>query len=1026
MRKGNIKYRSGEIKNHFSIRKLTIGACSVLIGATLWMGAGNETALADSNIDAAVSVNAIQMQSETTMNTTQGLSATTSSATETDSKQTPDTSLESAGAVSSSEVKSADLNSPVTDHASADQSGDNVESNVSSDNTKDSGEIPIELTFPKKKDEPKDPNLKQIMDKLPEDQRKLFNEDGHLINTSVYNLGDFLEKYAQNVPDEVIQYLRDNNFFINTTAPKDGKIESMQSNSHYPMQRFIHIGDPNVIGYKYDINQTVHFRQVLNFDYKKSEDSGNIIYKYSLTDTNSKKVVVDPKTDNDIYKFPVYKNVEATWDYNVTTQEYSNINISDLLGGNNNKYDSTATLDEVEIPKIPGYYATIGVGFGAGSGIGIMDADAETEKVPADYAEPFAQSWSYYVNYSPIETKTEYNEKTITRTIHYQDEDGNKVWHPIYGGFLPDVKQEVTFSQPINYYKDPKTGKYVESGHGDWTATNNATFDECESLDVPGYTPDKKLVESEKIDMNVRDSTIVVTYRSNPQEALVKVVDDDNKGQELNSFDITNGRVNKPIEFDGFSEYVNNLVKNDGYYIRYTYDETNRDYLYEYDSFGKFDSVDKNVQKFTVHLGHRTIGDQTQSKVVKEIVHYVDENGKKLQDDFTDEKEFTRTGKKDLVTGNFVESSMSKWKPSFEMFGLGNLKIAGYTVDKTTIPTYEQLKVTEKSNDLEFTIKYKANVQKAIVQIVDDDSELGASNKVSLPATIEAEGQTSNPITFTELDEKMQALSSAGYELKAVQVGTGDPNSGMYIVLPKEINWNTLFGEYDSNDNNIQKFIIHLVHGRETKPASKTVSETIHYVYEDGSKAHEDAVQTVSFSRNIVTDKVTEKVIENESSKWTPNSQTFDAVASPVIAGYTPDYVQIAEKTVDSSAEAFEFTVTYKKNSSSTIVTPDPDPEPEPKPKPVDPDDPGYPTDPDQPIPDTPQEDPTVPEQGKTETVKRYADSKLRLQKTAKQKQAQAALPQTGAKKNNLWLAGLSLLTLGLFAGFGAHRKRDN
>lgn len=46
----NYRHADKEIRNHFSIRKMTIGACSVLIGVTLWMGVGNQTVMAD-NVD---------------------------------------------------------------------------------------------------------------------------------------------------------------------------------------------------------------------------------------------------------------------------------------------------------------------------------------------------------------------------------------------------------------------------------------------------------------------------------------------------------------------------------------------------------------------------------------------------------------------------------------------------------------------------------------------------------------------------------------------------------------------------------------------------------------------------------------------------------------------------------------------------------------------------------------------------------------------------------------------------------------
>jgi LPXTG-motif cell wall-anchored protein len=67
-----------------------------------------------------------------------------------------------------------------------------------------------------------------------------------------------------------------------------------------------------------------------------------------------------------------------------------------------------------------------------------------------------------------------------------------------------------------------------------------------------------------------------------------------------------------------------------------------------------------------------------------------------------------------------------------------------------------------------------------------------------------------------------------------------------------------------------------------------------------------------------------------------------------------------------------------------------------------------------------------VPEEEKTEPIQRHAGKRAQFKEIAEQKQEKATLPQTGTKKNNLWLAGLSLATLGLLVGLVSDRKRDN
>ena len=70
----------------------------------------------------------------------------------------------------------------------------------------------------------------------------------------------------------------------------------------------------------------------------------------------------------------------------------------------------------------------------------------------------------------------------------------------------------------------------------------------------------------------------------------------------------------------------------------------------------------------------------------------------------------------------------------------------------------------------------------------------------------------------------------------------------------------------------------------------ESVSRTIHYVYEDGSKAKDDVVETLNFKRwsnvNLVTGHI-------DFQDWTTNDDTFDKVVSPTIAGYTADKSEI-------------------------------------------------------------------------------------------------------------------------------------
>ncbi|MBJ7644253.1 mucin-binding protein, partial [Weissella confusa] len=100
---------------------------------------------------------------------------------------------------------------------------------------------------------------------------------------------------------------------------------------------------------------------------------------------------------------------------------------------------------------------------------------------------------------------------------------------------------------------------------------------------------------------------------------------------------------------------------------------------------------------------------------------------------------------------------------------------------------------------------------------------------------------------------------------------------------------------------------------------TKTVNETIHYVYAKGGTAADDKKDTVSFSRTATVDAVTGKFIAY--GEWTAddNDTTFDAVKSPVIAGYTAsgDVAAVTGLTADSKDDTE--TVTYTADDQKVV-----------------------------------------------------------------------------------------------------------
>ncbi|HFU4455877.1 TPA: MucBP domain-containing protein, partial [Streptococcus suis] len=93
---------------------------------------------------------------------------------------------------------------------------------------------------------------------------------------------------------------------------------------------------------------------------------------------------------------------------------------------------------------------------------------------------------------------------------------------------------------------------------------------------------------------------------------------------------------------------------------------------------------------------------------------------------------------------------------------------------------------------------------------------------------------------------------------------------------------------------------------------NQTVTRTIKYQYEDGSKAKDDVVETLTYKRTATVNLVTKEVTYGE---WTSTDNAFDKVDTPAIAGYTPDKASVeAEADVPAESADKEVIVTYVKD----------------------------------------------------------------------------------------------------------------
>ncbi|EHS83650.1 mucin-binding protein [Lactiplantibacillus plantarum] len=363
------------------------------------------------------------------------------------------------------------------------------------------------------------------------------------------------------------------------------------------------------------------------------------------------------------------------------------------------------------------------------------------------------------------------------------------------------------------------------------------------------------------------------------------------------------------------------------------------------------------------------------AKTVNETINYVDENGHALTTNYSVNPIHILTvlnpayGKRlttlhiptittsielDATTGRPVDSGWVLGN-SQDFDAVTNPQIKGLTVTSTDAPNSDlqhvsAQTVTGDSGDLEFTVVYTKN---APIVTTESKTVNETIHYVYTDGTTAHDDYVAQPITFTRTvftdavtGEKTYGGWSAAQQFAAVD----SPAIKGYTPDQSKISTQTVTG--DSSD--LEFTIVYTKNAPTVTTESKTVNETIHYVYTDGTIAHDDYVaQPITFTRTVSTDAVTG---EKTYGGWSA-AQQFAAVDSPAIKGYTPDQSKISTQTVTGDSSDLEFTVVYKADSTST--------------KPVKPEQPTIPTTPTEPVkpgqPTTPTE-PVKPGQPTTPT----------------------------------------------------------
>ncbi|MCD5492362.1 mucin-binding protein [Lactobacillus delbrueckii] len=618
--------------------------------------------------------------------------------------------------------------------------------------------------------------------------------------------------------------------------------------------------------------------------------------------------------------------------------------------------------------------------------------------------------------------------KTVNETIHYQG-TGNQT--------PADHTASVDFTRQVS--TDAVTG---EKTYGPWSAAQS--FDAVTSPELKGYTADKTQIDKQTVNGDSKDLEFTVTYTKNAPT----ITTEKKTVNETVSYVDQNGHVvaqPHTASVDFTRQVSTDAVTGEKTYgpwsAAQSFDAVTSPELKGYTADKT--QIDKQTVngdskdlEFTVTYTKNAPTITTEKKIVNETVSYVDQNGHVVAQPHTDSVNFTRTVVVDNVTGEVITSGAgtTAWTATngdktFD--AVVSPMVPGAVADKAQTAAVTDLNAD--SADVNETVTYTkvgslvpsssdGNFSGAPkVVYPNDPSDATKVTPASVPTVPgytahDPEGdvltpgssyQPSDPtkdttITYTADKQKgsvsyVDDTTRKTLKTDSISGTTGSKSSystSGSIADYKKQGYELVTDGYpadltfDNNDTADQNFTVHLKHQNIQSTEAKTVKETIHY-QGAGNQTPADNTAQVSFTRQVSTDAVTG---EKTYGSWSAD-QSFAAVTSPVIKGYTPDQAEIGAQTVSGDASDLDFTVVYTKDAPTKPVNP------------------SQPTTPAKPVNPSQPATPTKPVQAGQAAATNFVNQRL---------------PQTGeTDQQHMTLSGLLLLAMSSLLGLFGMTKRQ-
>ncbi|PKZ91489.1 adhesin [Lactobacillus gasseri] len=435
----------------------------------------------------------------------------------------------------------------------------------------------------------------------------------------------------------------------------------------------------------------------------------------------------------------------------------------------------------------------------------------------------------------------------VSRTILITNIDGQ----------VNRIVQEHTFTRIGK--KDMVTGNI---NYGSWSENGSYTFAAIPVKNIAGYATSGSAPEI-VVTPETKNSTVNISYFANGQTSYYQFIDDDYQVGDpvINQKHNIAGKTGDSINLNITIPENYDLVKGNSVPTTYTF-------------------TAEDNKPIVIHLVHQisTLTDDTSlTKLVRRTILITNIDGK--VDRAIQEHTFTRTGKKDMVTGNI---SYGPWSENgkYTFAGIPVKEIAGYAINGS-VP---EVVVTPETKDSTINISYLANGQTSYYQFIDDDY------------------QTGDPV----INQKHPV---AGKTDETIKLNISIPENYSLIegsVLPTSYT-------FESGNKPI---IIHLIHQKESLPNdTKTISRKVTIIDPDGKVDSKSTTQSVTFSRNDILDKVTNKHIYG---KWNEAQQTLPSIDLPSFNGYTPTGEVTAAEVTTNSGDIADIIISYVPNEQTS------------------------------------------------------------------------------------------------------------